>query len=70
MPSTAKFSASITATSPASGIDTNRRLSSALATQSIGWRLSWMLVSVLVMPPTEVCGSITEMLGSLLRVSR
>ncbi|MNL72455.1 hypothetical protein D3C87_1977700 [compost metagenome] len=70
MASTWKLSVSTTATSPASGIDTYKRLSLLLATQSMGARLSGIRLRVLVMPPTEIEGSITEILGSLFSSNR
>ncbi|MNR20601.1 hypothetical protein D3C85_1374540 [compost metagenome] len=57
-------SVSITATSPAVGIDTNTRLLSRGVTQSIGACLMSIRVMVLVMPPTDTDGSTTETLAS------
>ncbi|MNP42273.1 hypothetical protein D3C76_1360310 [compost metagenome] len=63
-------SLSITATSPAVGIETNTRLLSLGVTQSIGGCFSSIRARVLVMPPTDTDGSTTETLASRLITSR
>ncbi|MNL04433.1 hypothetical protein D3C87_1250010 [compost metagenome] len=67
---TLNCSLSITATSPAPGIETNTRLLSRGVTQSIGACLMSMRAMVLVMPPTDTDGSTTEMLASRFITSR
>ncbi|MNN09288.1 hypothetical protein D3C81_1221660 [compost metagenome] len=63
-------SLSITATSPAVGIETNTRLLSLGVTQSIGGCFSSIRARVLVMPPTDTDGSTTETLASRFITSR
>ncbi|MNL15285.1 hypothetical protein D3C87_1362650 [compost metagenome] len=63
-------SLSITATSPAVGIDTNTRLLSRGVTQSIGGCLISIRAMVLVIPPTDTEGSTTETLASRFITSR